>query len=282
MDTGSEDSRPMDWMVNSRIKNLVALVVGGGSGMGEATAKTFAANGGKVATADLNGESAARVAAEIVKDGGDALSVRMDVSDQAEIDAGVQAAIGRFGRLDILVNTAALVKPGLLEDIPIDEWKRGIEVNVHGALILARTCLPHLRKSPSAAIVTVSSLAGEHGYVRGGSYGPSKAALTTLTRQMALEWAPYGVRVNTVIPGTIDTPMARAAVRLEVLQSRAAKQIPLGQLGRANEVADLIVFLASPAASHITAQDIRCDGGLSHGMFMAPMGGVPHAPQRST
>jgi NAD(P)-dependent dehydrogenase (short-subunit alcohol dehydrogenase family) len=268
----------MDWMVNSRIRGMVALVVGGGSGMGEATAKTYAANGGRVVTADLNGENAARVASDIVATGGEAISVRMDVADQADIEAGVAATIARFGRLDALVNTSAMVRPAMLEEVPIAEWKRTFDVNVHGTLLLARACLPHLRRSPGPSIVTVSSLAGEHGYVRGSAYGPTKAALTTLTYQMALEWARDGIRVNTVVPGTIDTPMSRASVRREVLADRASKQIPLGHLGHAGEVADLIVFLVSPAASHITAQSINVDGGLAHGMFIAPMGGVTPPP----
>lgn len=138
------------------------------------------------------------------------------------------------------------------------------------ALLLARTCLPHLRKSASPAIVHVASLAGVTGYPRTAAYGPSKAALITLSRQMALEWAADRIRVNVVIPGTVETPLTRH-VRPEVLAERA-QQIPLGRLGLPSELGDLIVFLASPAASFITGQAINCDGGFSQNLFAAPMG----------
>jgi NAD(P)-dependent dehydrogenase (short-subunit alcohol dehydrogenase family) len=261
----------LDWMAESRIRGLTALVVGGGSGMGEATAQVFAANGGSVVVADLHGDRAERVASDIVSRGGDAISVSLDVSSQDDIDAAVEKTASRFGKLDALINTSALVTPATLEEVSLDGWRRCFSVNVDGALMLARTCLPHLRRSAVASIVNVGSLAGEHGYAKGGAYGPSKAALITLSRQMALEWASYGVRVNVVNPGTIDTPMSRGAVRQEVLAERA-KTIPMGRLGVPGEIADLIVFLASPAASYITAQAFNCDGGLSQSMFSQPMG----------
>jgi NAD(P)-dependent dehydrogenase (short-subunit alcohol dehydrogenase family) len=262
------DIRPTDWMRQSTIDGLVALIVGGGSGMGEAAAKTMAANGSKVVVADLQVESAQRVVSAIVAAGGKAVAV--DVSKQADIDAAVQKTLDSFGRLDILVNTAVLVKPAALEDCSLDDWHACFRVNVDGALLLARSCLPHLRKSPSPAIVNVASLAGITGYPRTAAYGPSKAALITLSRQMALEWAVDRIRVNVVIPGTVDTPLTRH-VRDEVLAERA-QQIPLGRLGYASELGDLIVFLASPAASFITGQTVNCDGGFSQNLFAAPMG----------
>ncbi|MCG7400344.1 SDR family NAD(P)-dependent oxidoreductase [Caballeronia zhejiangensis] len=261
----------IDSMTHSPIEELTALVVGGGSGMGEASAQAFAANGGSVVVADLDGDRAQRVATGIASHGGEAIAVRLDVSNQEHIDAAVKRTVARYGKLDVLINTSALVTPARLEDVSLDTWQRCFRVNVDGALMLARTCLPHLRRSAFASIVNVGSLAGEHGYAKGGAYGPSKAALLTLSRQMALEWAAYGVRVNVVNPGTIDTPMSRGAVRREVLSERA-KTIPMGRLGEPGEVADLIAFLASPAASYITAQAFNCDGGLSQSMFSQPMG----------
>ncbi|MCG7400345.1 SDR family NAD(P)-dependent oxidoreductase [Caballeronia zhejiangensis] len=267
----THQDRPLDWMVNSGLNGLTALVVGGGSGIGEATAKVFAANGGAVVVADLRPEAAERVSAEIVATGGSAIHVAMNIARQEDIDAAVVEAIARFGRLDVVINSAALVRPEKLETCSIDEWRACFQVNVDGALLLARTCLPHLRKSPSASIINVTSLGGVWGRPNGGAYGPSKAALMTLSRQMALEWATYGVRVNAVNPGTIDTPLARATVPEQVLAERATK-IPMGRLGTPTEMANLIVFLASPAASYITAQVFTCDGGHSQSMFSAPMG----------
>ncbi len=259
-------ARPRDWMSNSLLDGLVALVVGGGSGIGEATAITLAANGARVAVADRRKEAADGVAKKIEADGGEALSLAMDVAVASEIGAGVSELIARFGQLDIVVNSAGVIFPGSLEDCSLDDWRTSFLVNVEGALLLERACLPHLRKSKSASIVNISSLAGGRGYPNGGAYGPSKAALISLTRQMALEWAADGIRVNVVSPGTIDTPLTRANMRPEIIAEREAK-IPLGRLGVATELADTVVFLASPAASFVTAQELNCDGGLSQSLM---------------
>lgn len=173
-----------------------------------------------------------------------------------------------FGRLDLLVNSAGVIGPGRLEDCPLDLWRTLFQVNVDGALLLGRSCLPHLRKSRAAAIVNVASLAGGRAYPNGGAYGPSKAALISLTRQMAVEWAGDRIRVNVVSPGTIDTPLMRANMTDGFIRDRT-ERTPLGRLGACEEIAAVILFLASPAASFITGQDITCDGGLSQAL-MAP------------
>lgn len=260
-------SYPVDWMSNSPVKGLVALIAGGGSGIGEATAKAFAANGASVVVADRRKEPAERVASDIVKTGGKAIAVVTDVSIQRDIDAALSRTIDAYGKLDILVNSAGVILPGALEDYSLDDWSMSFLVNVEGALILGRSCLPHLRKSKAAAIVNISSLAGGRGYPNGGAYGPSKAALISLTRQMAIEWAKDGIRVNVVSPGTIDTPLLQANMTPAIKAERAAK-IPLGRLGEAEEVANTVLFLASPAASFVTGQEVNCDGGLSQSLMV--------------
>ena len=260
---------PLAWMRNSPVRGLAALVAGGGSGIGEAVCRTLAANGASVAVADIAAVNAARVASEITADGAAAarsIGVAMDVSRQEDIDSGVAQTVAAFGRLDIVVNCAAVVLAARLEDCTVDDWRRSFDVNVLGALLLARACLPHLRASPAASIVNVATLGWIWGRPNGGPYAPSKAALVTMTRQMALEWAQDGVRVNAVNPGTILTPLARATLP-EALREQRAREIPLGRLGTPGEVADLIVFLASPAASYITAQAFNCDGGHSQALF---------------
>lgn len=268
MNTNSPaEDRPRDWMTRSRVNGLVALVAGGGSGIGEACARTFAANGGAVVVADLRKEMADTVAAAILAQGGQAIAVRMDVATQADIDAALDRAITKFGRLDVLINTAGVIKPAPLETCSIEDWRTSFQVNVEGALLLARSCLPHLRMSAVPAIVNCSSLAGGRAYPNGGPYGPSKAALISLSRTMAIEWAEYGVRVNCVNPGMVDTPMVRSNVRPEMVALRE-ERIPMRRVGQPDELADLIVFLASPAASFITAQDINCDGGMSQALMV--------------
>lgn len=265
------DVRPKDWMRRSTIEGLVALIVGGGSGMGEACAQTFAANGGAVMVADIVPDDATRVAAEISGQGGKASAVAMNVGKEEDIEAAVAKTVATFGRLDVLINTATWSQNGMLENVNLEEWKTAFQTNVHGPLQLARACLPHLRKSPSAAIVHVASLAGITGFARHSAYGPSKAALITMSRQMALEWAVDQIRVNVVIPGTIDSPLSRKMQSPQVRAERF-RQIPLGRLGYASEMADLAIFLASPLASFITGQTINCCGGFSINTFVVPSG----------
>lgn len=268
---GPLDDRPRDWMRRSTIEGFAALIVGGGSGMGAACALTFAANGGSVVVADLHAEHAERVAAEVVEGGGRAIAVAMDVSKPQDIEDAVRKTIEAHGRLDVLINAATWSQNALLEDVDMADWAAAFQTNVHGPLWLARACLPHLRKSPAPAIVHVASLAGVVGYARKSAYGPTKAALITMSRQMALEWAVDGIRVNVVIPGTIDSPLARKMIKPEVLADRH-RQIPLGRLGLPSEMADLAVFLASPAASFVTGQAINCCGGFSINAFVVPAG----------
>lgn len=269
--TDTTDTRPLDWMRRSTIEGFAALIVGAGSGMGAACARTFAANGGKVVVADLNLQNAQRVADGIVSAGGQACAVRLDVSNPQEIEAAVATTVATYGRLDVLINTATWSANALLEDVDMRDWSLAFQTNVHGPLLLARACLPHLRHSPAPAIVHVASLAGVVGYARKSAYGPTKGALITMSRQMALEWAVYNIRVNVVIPGTIDSPLARKMIRPEVLADRE-RTIPLGRLGYPSEMADLAVFLASPAASFITGQTINCCGGFSINSFVVPAG----------
>lgn len=263
----ASNSRPTNWLQHPALQGAVALLAGGGSGIGEAAAHTLAAGGVRIVVADRRLDMAQRVAAEISESGAKAIAVGMDVTSQADIDAAVGAVQSQFGRLDLLVNTAGVISPAELATLDLAEWRRSFEVNVDGALMLARSCLPLLRQSSIASVVNVSSLAGGRGYPNGGAYGPSKAALISLSRQMALEWAPLGIRVNTVNPGTVDTPLTRANMRPESMRDRASR-IPLHRLGESGEIGDLIAFLASPAASFITAQDINCDGGLSQALMV--------------
>lgn len=270
MTTFPEDDRPRDWMRRSTIDGLVALVVGGASGIGRSCAQTFAANGGLVMVTDRDGAGAESTAQSIRDAGQTAVAKTLDVGKAEDIEAAVAATVSTFGRLDVVINTAAMVPVGMLDSLDLATWDAAFNVNVRGALQLALACLPYLKASPAPAIVHVGSLAGVAGYARSHAYGPSKAALMTLSRQMALEWAIHGIRVNVVVPGTVDTP----AVRQLSEEARATRknQIPFGRLSHPSEQADAAIFLASPAASFITGQCLVVDGGFSISIYPQPMG----------
>ncbi|MWB78164.1 glucose 1-dehydrogenase [Pseudooceanicola sp. 216_PA32_1] len=256
-----------DWMRTSTLEGRVALVAGGGSGIGEAIAHAFAANGVRVIVADLRPDMADGVARAIKAEGGEATAVGMDVCKQEDIDQALAKAESAYGGLDMLVNSAGVIAPQPLVDADLGKWRSSFEVNVEGALMLARSALQLLKASPVASVVNISSLAGGRAYANGGSYGTSKAALIHLSRTMGVEWAEHGVRVNVISPGSVLTPLLLANMTRET-QAARAERIPLGRMGAPREIADLAVFLASPMASYITAQEICCDGGLSQALMV--------------
>ncbi|MET1416758.1 SDR family oxidoreductase [Roseibium sp. HPY-6] len=263
---GDPDALRRDWMQMSNIEGKVALVAGGGSGIGEAIAIAFAANGVRVVVSDLRVDMAENVAALIKSSGGDAIALAMDVSQQADIDRAMNKTISIYGQIDMLVNSAGFISPQPLTEAGIDVWRKSFEVNVEGALLLARTALPHLRKSDIASVVNISSLAGASAFPNGGSYGSSKAALIQLSQTMGIEWAEHGVRVNVINPGAIRTPLLIEALP-EATQKSVVQRIPMKRMGVPREIADLALFLCSPAASYITAQQICCDGGRSQALM---------------
>ncbi|UZW55362.1 SDR family oxidoreductase [Sphingobium sp. JS3065] len=248
------------------LADRIVLVVGGGSGIGEGIARSFGSVGAKVVVADLNAAAAEQVARDIAANVGTAISVSLDITQAAQAQAGVSAALDAFHQLDIVVNVAGVLTPSPIEEMSAETWRQTFAVNVDGAFHLARAALPALRSSSSAAFINISSLAGGTAYPNGGAYGPSKAALNSLMQQLAVEWAPSGVRVNVVSPGTIDTLAVRQKMPTAVISSRVSS-IPLGRLGTVQEIAELVLFLASPAASYITGEVINCDGGLSQTLF---------------
>lgn len=255
-----------DWMQMSDVKGKVALVTGGGSGIGEAIAIAFAANGIRVVVSDLRADMAENVAASINANGDDAIAVAMDVSQQADIDEALEKILSAYGQLDMLVNSAGIISPQPLTEVGIDIWRKSFEVNVEGALLLARAALPHLTKSDIASVVNIASLAGFSAFPNGGAYGTSKSALIHLSQTMGVEWAEQGVRVNVINPGAIRTPLLIEALP-ETTQHSLAQRIPMKRMGVPREIADLALFLCSPAASYITAQQICCDGGRSQALM---------------
>ncbi|GIG62171.1 short-chain dehydrogenase [Longispora fulva] len=235
---------------------LSALVTGGASGIGLATALLLAERGAKVASLDLSTDVPAPL-----------LGLRADVADDASVRAAVAAAAEAFGGLDIVVNNAGIGAQGTVEDNPDAEWARVFDVNVVGMVRVARAALPHLRASAHAAIVNTCSIAATAGLPNRALYSATKGAVLSLTLAMAADHVREGIRVTCVNPGTAATPwverlLAAAADPAAERAALAARQ-PSGRLVTAEEVAHAIAYLASPAASAATGTSLAVDGGMA-------------------
>ncbi|MEE6259779.1 SDR family NAD(P)-dependent oxidoreductase [Plantactinospora sonchi] len=238
---------------------LVAVVTGGGSGIGAACAAAFTAGGAKVGVLDLDPG----------QPGGDTLGVVTDVADRSALEVAMARVAETFGGIDILVNNAGISAVGSVEENDDAEWHRVLDVNVVGVVRTTAAALPYLRRSARAAIVNISSIAATAGLVQRALYSASKGAVHSLTRAMAADLVSEGIRVNSVAPGTVDTPwvarlLARAADAAAEKRRLAARQ-PTGRLVSAEEVAAAVAYLASPAAGATTGTSLAVDGGM-HGL----------------
>jgi 3alpha(or 20beta)-hydroxysteroid dehydrogenase len=236
----------------------VAIITGAGGGIGSATAHAFVAAGAKVIITDLDEESGSRVAETL---GDAARFVRHDVTSEADWGRVVATAVESFGSLDILVNNAGIGSLLPLFDTSLEHYRREIEVDQVGVFLGLKVAGAHMAATRTGAIVNVSSLAGRFGQAGQIGYTAAKWAVRGMTRTAALELAAFGVRVNSVCPGSVVTPMV-AVIPKEVLDDLAAG-IPLGRHAQPSEIAEVITFLASDASSYITGTDIAVDGGWS-------------------
>jgi NAD(P)-dependent dehydrogenase (short-subunit alcohol dehydrogenase family) len=234
---------------------LVAIVTGGASGIGLETARLLSSRGARVACLDL---------ADVADDG--LLGVRADVSDDDSVRAAVSEVVQRFGRLDVLVNNAGIGAQGTVSDNDDAEWHRVFDINVVGMVRVTRAALPHLRRSPHAAIVNTCSVAATAGLPNRALYSATKGAVLSLTLAMAADHVRDGVRVNCVNPGTVDTPWVGRL--LETADDPAAERAalegrqPMRRLVDPREVAEAIAYLASPAAASTTGVALAVDGGM--------------------
>jgi len=253
-------------IMNISFENKVALITGAASGLGLATAQAFAEAGAAVVMADWN-EKAVQVAAkEIADKGHKTLAVRCDVSDDADVESMVKQTVSTFGRLDAAYNNAG-VQNVLAEtaDSPRDDYDRVMGINLRGVWSCMKFELQQMRLQGSGAIVNCSSLGGLLGGARRGTYHAAKHGVIGFTKSAALEYATRGIRINAVCPGMIQTPMSDqmiAAGQGEELDRMMKTYVPMGRLGRAEEIADAVLWLCSSKASYVTGQSISVDGGF--------------------
>lgn len=269
--------------MGERLKGKVAIVAGAGSigpgwGNGKATATVFAREGASVVCADRNLDAAEETAAIIKGEGGDAFAVKADVTSEDDLRALVEATLARHGRIDVLDNNVGIAEVGSVVDLPLETWERVFKVNLTGCFLAMKHVIPVMQRQfaqsgQGGSIVNISSIASlRHTGVPYASYGASKAAMNQLTRTTAAQFAPQKIRVNAVLPGLMKTPMVEHSAGLaqsygkgDVAAMWAArdKQVPMGHMGEAWDVAFAALFLASDEARYVTGIELIVDGGVT-------------------
>jgi len=238
----------------------LAVVTGAGRGIGEAIAAAATEAGYRVGVLDMDGEAAAAVAARL---GGQALTA--DTSDEASIER----ALDRLDAVpDLLVNNAGIVRFGPLLELMADEWRKAVDVNLTGTFLMSRAVARRMiATKPGGSIVNITSMNGVAPGPNAGAYGATKAAIALLTQQMAIEWAPQGIRVNAVAPGLIDAGMSEPIYADPATRQARESKVPLGRLGTATDIAEAVLWLAGDGASYITGQNLLVDGGVTMSMI---------------
>jgi 2-hydroxycyclohexanecarboxyl-CoA dehydrogenase len=244
-----------------RFDDQVAIVTGAASGIGRATAMRLAAEGAAVVIADVNEQGAGSVAKSISEGGGRTLAVHVDVTDAPGVRAMTERAVAAFGKVDILVSNAGWDRAGPFADTDEQLWDRVIAINYRGHLATCHAALPYMRERGAGRIITVASDAGRVGSSGEVVYSGAKGAVIAFTKGLAREVARYGINVNCVAPGLVDTPLL--AEMPEKLIAAIVRSIPVRRIGVPDEIAAAICFFASPDAAYITGQTLSVNGGLT-------------------
>jgi 3-oxoacyl-[acyl-carrier protein] reductase len=243
-----------------RLQDKVAIVTGGGQGIGRATAMTFAREGAKVVVADMNEEATKAVAEEITSSGGQAIPVVVNVTQSDSVDAMVQATVDWGGTIDVLVNNAGITKDSRLQKMGEDAWDAVINVNLKGVWLCGKAASAKMLEQGSGSIINASSIVGLYGNFGQSNYAATKGGVIAMTQTWAIEMGPKGVRVNAIAPGFTMTPMLET-VPQKVLDDISSKT-PMRRLGTPEDIANAYLFLASDESSFITGQVLAVSGGI--------------------
>jgi NAD(P)-dependent dehydrogenase (short-subunit alcohol dehydrogenase family) len=245
----------------SSFSGKTAIVTGGASGIGERVAEDIVARGGTVVIGDVNGDPGERLASRLGAT--KAKFIELDVSRSSDCQRAVETAQSAFGGLDFLVNCAIAMRAQPLLELSEANWHKTVDVGLTGTFLISQAFAARLvQEKRPGAIVNISSIGGQHPYGGAGSYSAVKAGITLLTEQMALEWAQYGIRVNAVSPGTIETPLTVYLKDPEIRESRR-EAVPLGRIGQPADISNGVLYLLSDAASWVTATTLTIDGGVT-------------------
>ena len=255
-----------------RLKDKVAIVTGGGRGIGRDIALAYAREGAHVVVAEIDPQTAAATAKEAAALGSNSLAVVADVAKSADVNRMIETTMGKYGRVDIVVNNAMKIVPGKLEALPEESWDTTMNIGLKGAFLVSQAAAKHMIVMNTGVIVNIASIAGLFPYNWAGAYSVVKAGLIMLTKLQAMEWAPYGIRANAITPGYIRTPGTEAMYADPEIYEGRRKGVPMGRVGSGEDIAGPAIFLASDEAQYTTGSVLGADGGQAVGYFLTVPG----------